>query len=190
MCFSFVKVTVYNSVLRGEIRIFTGSKYCMNYFLLELKFSKFCSILLNYLLIFNQILCFHKFSCKVIRSSYNQRWEQRTKQNWFYTSLGALLLAMEKIPSPELKRSTKNWLQNNLGNNLTLVLFLYKNFISFRYIRGELTKLKFPFVICLKLLFLRRWVQPPDAMLLKKFTSYTNTSLSSRGRVSEPGLYQ
>lgn len=42
-----------------------------------------------------------------------------------------MLVAMEKFPSP--KRSTKNRLHNNLGNNLTLLHYYFLNFININF---------------------------------------------------------
>lgn len=137
------------------MKTFTGSKYCINYFPLEITslnctFQNIKHSSLLFAHIKSELFCFHEFSSKVIFTKLiNWGWGQRTEQNWFHTSLRALLFAVENFPH-QSKRSTKNRLHNNLGNNLTFLYYFFLNIINFSQIQtnkqkpvGELPKLNF-----------------------------------------------
>lgn len=75
LCFSSAKDTVYNGVIRGKMKAFTESKYCINYFPLEIT-SLNCTFQNTFLgkvqhsslifaHIYSELPCFHKFSSKV-----------------------------------------------------------------------------------------------------------------------------
>lgn len=75
LCFSSAKDTVYSGVIRGKMKAFTESKYCINYFPLEIT-SLNCTFQTTFLgkvqhsslifaHIYSELPCFHKFSSKV-----------------------------------------------------------------------------------------------------------------------------
>lgn len=150
------------------MKTFTGSKCCINYFPLEITslneqhFPQHQNSLLGYLLIFNQrVFAFPEFSSKVIFTKLiNQGWGQRTEQNWFHTSSGALLLAAEKICPTRIREPPKTGFLIIFGNNLTLLDY-FLNFINLSQNWtnqpkpkncGRLDKTEFPFAVGLKVL--------------------------------------